>query len=216
MPLTLSKMGMWPPRKFIQLERWVTAVPGDTVCQGSAHEHHCPPGSPIHVLVQRRCRLCRGARVGMAAAVPEPFVTAGLRFPLALQQRHRDACSRSPHNMFALISQLPPDSPRCRAPRRRGGRCAPAEPRREGEPGWEPARMEGAGDCGQTGCHKGRRGWKHHWHGQRMHQRPPVPEHTHPGCATSPGDSGQGDRPGCDPCVSPQPTLHHTEQKHMG
>lgn len=81
--------------------------------------------------MQQRCRLCRGARVGMAAAVPEPFVTAGLRFPLALQQRHRDACSRSPHNMFALISQLPPDSPRCR----RGGRCVPAEPRRAASPG---------------------------------------------------------------------------------
>lgn len=32
--------------------------------------------------------------------------------------------------MFALISQLPPDSPRCRAPRRRGGRSVPAQPRR--------------------------------------------------------------------------------------
>lgn len=110
-------------------------VAGDTMHRWSAHGHQCPPGSSLCVLVERRWWLCRGARVGTAVAVPEPFVTAGLRFPLALQQRHRDACSRSPHNMFALISQLPPDSPRCRAPRRRGGRSVPAKPRRAGSPG---------------------------------------------------------------------------------
>lgn len=128
-------------------------------------------------------RRCRGARVGTAAAVPGPFVTAGLRFPLALQQRHRDACSRSPHNMFALISQLPSDSPRCRA-----GRGAPESPR-----------MEGAGDCGQAGCHEGRAGWKHCWRGQGMHH---APAHSP---WLSPGSSRQGDRPGCDRRVSLQP-----------
>lgn len=59
--------------------------------------------------------------------------------------------------MFALISQLPPDGPRCR--------CVPAEPRSVGEPRQELARMEGAGDCGQAGGHEGRSGWKHYWQG---------------------------------------------------
>lgn len=176
--LTLPKPAMcprWPPRKLIVPPVHIAAV------MGSRRRHRVarvspspqprtslptrnPPPGPSATVEPWVPQPGPGARVGMAVAVPEPFVTAGLRFLLALQQRHRDACCRSPHNMFTLISQLPPDSPRCRAPPRRGGRCAPAKPQHAGEPSQGPAmgqaRTEGAGQAGsetadKAGSHMG-------------------------------------------------------------
>lgn len=208
------------------MQRWWGAG-ADTVCQGSAHPrslgHRCPPGFPLRVPVQRQSRLCcsmaqpaGGARVGMAAAVPEPFVTAGLRFLLALQQRHRDACCRSPHNMFALISQLPPDSPKCRAPPRRGGRCAPAEPRRAGEPRRGPAvgqaGMEGAGQAAPETAVRLDATWGDDagnaaGTGKGCARDPLCPSTLTqgPGCAASPGNAKQGERPDPDPRLTAAP-----------
>lgn len=156
------------------------------------------------VLVQWQCRLSRGARVGTAAAVPEPFVTAGLRFPLALLSSS-DTVTPAPgaHTICSHSSRSCPQTARGAA-LLAGAGAAPCRHSRD-VPGWELAPTEGAGDCGQAGCHKGRRGWKHYCHGQGMHQRPPMPQHTQPGCAMSPGNSGQGDRPGRDPRVPLQP-----------
>lgn len=109
--------------------------------------------------------------------------------------------------MFALISQLPPDSPRCRAPPRRGGRCVPAEPRRAGEP------TEGTGNGGRAGMERGlERATPETTVGPDAAREDDAGKAAGtekrsqgPGCATSLGNAGRGKRPDPDPHVTASP-----------